>query len=475
MFFTGTALLGYNQLTPHLHYEMCQTAENVSAYHRLAAIVPRDHYKTTIYTIIYCVWRGLLNPNETGLLIFNSMKNAQRALNAIRGAFESAPFLRKLFPHLLPELSDRWNKDEACLPRTSNWGEATWTIAGWDTKITSGHWDYIIYDDPVDEENFESVELMRRLTGRFEQRVGLLRPPHEQRDIIVVGNHWSMIDLHSYILEKHPEYFVYFRQAIEGGKPIFPEMYSLRYLLGLQQADPVNFAAQWMNNPMDEALAENKRSHVQYYKRRETGVELPTGEFVPFGMMNIYAAADPRHTLSTKYAEKLTSRNAICVAGIDHRHRRYLLDEWAMRGDPVSFLNAMVEMWDRWRPHGLLKIGLEAYGYQGALAPLAAEIWKNKLDSPVLELLERDTTKSKETRIRGGTGFFRKGLGYIHKTHAMFFEEYISFPASKFRDLLDCWAWCTHMMSTPTADEDYAAQEVVDTRYMQSLRSAAAI
>jgi hypothetical protein len=411
IFFVATALLGYKNLTNHLHYEMCRVAENASTYKRLCAVVPRDHYKTSIFTISYAVWRGLRNPNETGLIMANNATNAERMVTKIRAAFENAPLLRQLYPDLVPEKSNRWNKEEACLPRQLDWPEATWTAAGWSTKVTSGHWDYIICDDLVDEDSYESAEQMRKLTDRYEQREGLLRPPIPGRELIVVGNHWSNIDLICHIEEKHPEYFMYYRQAIENGLPIFPEMYPLEWLLRKQNADPYTFATQWMNNPADPALSELKREWIQEYKRLENGVELPSGEKVPFGHMRIYLAVDLRHSLSTSASERMTSRNAIVCAGIDAKGRRYLLDEWAARCDPLTLVKMMLTMWLRWYPHGCIKMGIESYGFQGVLQPLALEIWKKEPIKPVLELLPKDTTRSKETRARGGTNFFREGIG----------------------------------------------------------------
>lgn len=476
VFFTATALLGFNRLTDHLHYEMAQVVQGASAIHRLLGLVPRDHYKTTIWTISYAVWRALRNPNETGLIVLNTAKNAERIVGKIRGSFESAPFLRQLYPELLPERSKRWNKEEACVPRTIDWPEATWTAAGWDTKVTSGHFDYIVFDDLVDEETYESPELMHKLNSRFEQREGLLRPPIEERDIIVVGNHWSNIDIASYIIEKHPEYRVYYRQAIEGGQPIFPEMYSLDWLQRKQDSDPYTFATQWMNDPVDEKLAENKKGWIKYYERDTDGVILPDGEKVYFRQMNIYAALDPAHSLATKRVEKLGSRNAIAVCGIDHKSRRYLLEEWAKRCDPVETLRAVLDTWGRWREHGLLKVGIEAYGFQEALAPLANEIWKNEEYKPVVEPLKKDTTRSKENRIRsGGSQFFRTGQAYIHKSHIAFKEEFGFFPGGGTNDVLDAWTWCMFMMSPPTAEEEFTSEYAEDMRNLQALTTGAAI
>lgn len=472
LFFTATALLGYNKLTPHFHYEMCRVLEMAEDYKRVLILVPRDHYKSTIGTIAYSVWRGIRNPNDCGMIIGNNFRNAAKFVGMIRNHWETKALLRNLYPHLRPELSTRWNREEACLPRTEGWPEATWTPAGWDSRVTSQKGDYLIFDDVVDEETYESPELMAKLEARFEQREGLLRPPIQDHVIIVIMNHWSPIDLACRIIEKHPEYMVYYRQAIENGSPLFPEAYTMKWLLAKQKQDPYTFANQWMNNPVDRSVTEMRIEWLQEYKRGENSLVLPDGEIVPLGYLNIYGLVDPRHSLATTAGQKLTSRNAVTINGIDHKRRRYQLDEWASRSGPEDLLKKMLEFHKRWHP---IKFGIESYGFQAALKPLAEEIWKNEPEKPRLHLLQKDTTRSKETRIRGSLRFFPEGLGYIHKSHLYFKEEYITFPHGRTRDILDCWAWAQELMNPPSSIDDWALERAHDQQHLKRLHPVTGI
>ncbi len=480
LFFTAQALLGFDKLTDHLHYEMCAVMEAADIYKRVLMLVPRDHYKSTICTVSYPSWRAMRNPNDTGLIVANTATNAKRFGNRIRSSFEKRPILRNTYPHLKPELSKRWNNDELCLPRDQDSEQATWTFAGWDTKTTSQHFDYAVFDDLVDEETYESVELMAKVNARFEQRESLMKPPIEDRPIIVVMNHWSSIDLACYIQEKHPEYYIYYRQAIEGGRPIFPEGFSMKWLLRKQEADPFHFATQYMNNPTDPSVTENKPIWLLKYTRNENSVTVPPSNGdksveIPVRRMSIVAAVDPRHSLSKTATQKLTSRNAIVVAGADPQGRRFVLDEYAERSDQGTLVKKMAEIWRKWEPYGLYKIGIESYGYQGALKPLAEEIWKNESTQPNLELLPRDTEQSKTTRIRGGYAFFREGKAYSHRSFPAFNEEYLSFPYGKTKDVGDAWAWCMHLLDVPEADYDSEDEAEIDREHLSQLRSSAKI
>ncbi len=474
LFFTATALLGYDKLTTHLHYDMCQAVESTSKTKRLLMLVPRNHYKTTICTIAYPIWRALRNPNETGLIVANTATNAAHFLAKIRSAFESRPLLRSLFPELRPELSNRWNKNEACLPRQIEHPEATWEAAGWDTRVTSRHYDYIIFDDLVDETSYDNPEIMVKLIEAFEQREALLRPPIEQREILVVMNHWSLIDLACHIMNNHKEYAVYYRQAIENGQPIFPEAYSLEWLLNKQRTDPYTFACQWMNNPIDPGTTEFDKNHLKYYTYDEEKrkLKLETGEEIFLGQLNLYGAIDFRHSLSISKAEKITSRNAIVIVGVDSKGRRFLLEESAERSDPAQLLKKVLYLHKKWHP---ISFGIESYGFQKAFKPLAEELWKNEYEKPRLELLPQDTTHSKEARIRAGCKFFSEGLGYIRKDQPLFYEEYVTFPAGKTKDILDAWSWAMSLCRAPLDEEFLEQERVRDEEYLQKLHPTTGI
>jgi len=478
LWFVARALLGYDKLTPHFHYEMCSIAQQAERYKRVLILVPRDHYKSTICTISYPVWRGLKDSGDTGLIIANTATNARKFVSKIRDSFEKQQLLRNLFPELKPELSNRWNKDEVCLPRDRDHGEATWEAAGWDTKVTSRHYDYIVMDDLVDEETYESPELMQKLNDRFEQREGLLRPPIPERVIMVVMNHWSNIDIACHIIKNHPEYFVYYRQAIEGGKPLFPEAYPLEWLLSKQQADPITFARQWLNNPMDASVTENKLTEQHYYQRDGEYLLVSHGdveERVPIRTLNLYAGVDLRHTLADTHAKKLTSRNAYVVGGIDCYGRPYILEAYAKQNKPDEFVNDLYSLWQRWSPWGLIEIGVEGYGYQAALEPLANAIWRSKPLQPRIKALRKDSTTNKEARNRAGFRFFTTQQGYTHRSCSAWNEEYISFPGGRFRDVGDAWYWCTTMMTKPEDDDDVSVQEAFDEERRRAFVSKARI
>lgn len=467
-FFLARGLLGFDRLTPHFHYEMCEIARLADQHKRLLVLVPRDHYKSTIFSITYPLWRGLRNSKETGLIVANTKDNAATFLNKIKNRVES-PLIQNLY-NARPSRS-QWGSREASLEGAQD-GEATWTAAGWKTRVTSQHFDYIIFDDLVDEETYQNPELMAQLIDKFEQKEGLLKPPIQDRVIIVVMNHWCGFDLACHIIEKRPEFHVYYRQAIEGGRPLFPEAYTMKWLRARAAAHPFNFATQWMNDPTDESLAENKPEDLQQYKRGDNSVVIGnngTSEEVPLTKMHIYIAADPRHSIEAKNEAKLTSRNAFLVGGVDPSGRFFALEEYAKQSKPEEFLDALLAAWKKWSPLGAIKIGVESYGFQNALASLARIIWKDEPSKPRIEELPRDTRHTKTTRIRGGYRVFAEGKGYTHKTLPCFNTEYRTFDSGRFKDLGDCWAWFVHMAREPESLHTRRMERDIDRQYARSL------
>ena len=469
-FFLAKGLLGYDKLTPHFHYEMCEIARLANKYKRLLVLVPRDHYKSTVFSVTYPVWRGITNPKDSGLIVSNIKDNAATFLNMIKNRVQ-LPLMQKLYP--VRPSHKQWGSREASLLGAQD-GEATWTAAGWKTRVTSQHFDYLIFDDLCAEETYQNPELMASLLGKFEQKEGLLKPPVHDKVIIVVMNHWCGFDLACHILENRPEYHVYYRQAIEGGKPLFPEMYTMKWLLARAKADPYNFATQYMNDPSDPSVAENKRENLTEYKRGDNSVIID-GEETKLTAMNIYITGDPRHAIAKNSGEKLTSRNALLVAGVNKKGQYIALEEYASHSTPEDYLKAMLRLWKKWYPLGAIKLGIEAFGYQNALAPLARLVWKDEEIIPNIEGLNRDTSATKETRIRAGYRVFAEGKGFTHKSLPLFNMEYGVFPSGKFKDLGDCWAWFIDMARTPFDYADHVAEREQDAIYNRSLQGGGRI
>src|SRR5690606_41302903 len=86
-YFMGKAVIGFKDLDPDLHWTMAQWIDNGAK--RKLGLAPRDHLKTSVWTISNCVKR-IANWPEIRILIINEVAtNAQHMHIRIRKGWEN--------------------------------------------------------------------------------------------------------------------------------------------------------------------------------------------------------------------------------------------------------------------------------------------------------------------------------------------------------------------------------------------------
>ncbi len=119
---------------------------------------PRNSYKTTI-VCAKCTHLIVLDRNIRILYITNNHRNARRVSGAIKRYLESNDILLSACGEFkpkanLPGVPSSWTDDYFYVSgRTTKAREPTFTVSTTGTAMASGHFDFIIVDDGVDEEN----------------------------------------------------------------------------------------------------------------------------------------------------------------------------------------------------------------------------------------------------------------------------------------------------------------------------------
>ena len=140
-------ILGYDVRS--FHQDLIDFQEAADTCLQLA---PRGYGKSTILTITRAVYEILKNPNIRILVAANTQLQAEVFLREIKAHFERNERVREYFGNFVSE--DKWDTREIVVaPRTSTAKESTITCVGVGGPVASRHYDLIIADDLVDEEN----------------------------------------------------------------------------------------------------------------------------------------------------------------------------------------------------------------------------------------------------------------------------------------------------------------------------------
>lgn len=463
-YFIGKAVIGFKDMTPLTHGPMCRFIESSSK--RKQGLAPRDHLKTSVWTIADTVRRIVENPNIRILLANETSTNASHFLRKIQSIFERCTILKWLFPECIPDLSKRtkWNETEMCIPRSVDFPESTVEVIGVGGAVVSRHYDLIKCDDLVGKEASESEDVMRKTIDWYQYCESLLNHPVDG-EIQNYGTRWGYADLHRWVVENEPGVEIFHRTCYldDAGEPttdpvrsFWPERFTMEALLRIRmKMGPYKFSCQYLNDPRDPDANSFLRDWLRYFTLSGPNCVLEgEGISIPWRSLRRQLRVDPAVKEDDKACEW-----AICVDGVDKDSRKILLETWTGHVNPLEAFEKIFELSARWEVD---RVGMEDVGAQRHLMTWLKQEMLRRGKWLTLVPLKADTTKSKKSRIRSVQPYFARGEVYIQRTEHKFISQYEEFPSGKLVDLLDVFAYGPDMWGLPELDGDDSALESVE-------------
>lgn len=311
LYYFATVVLGKHkfQRNPiaeqNLHYQMCRVVEKDGLKEVIE--IPRDHFKSTVYSECYPMWRALPfsyedelymrnmgygdrwiqwmkychNQDIRILIVSEVINNAKKLGVRFYGHYRDNALFKYLFPEILPDGSCTQNDESLHQMRTKAGrvqGEGTFDFIGVGSALQSRHYDMVIQDDLVGRAAFESdttmqktIEYHQLLVGAFDAAID---DGGRDNDEIIVGNRWSYKDLNSYI-RANEQYFNFTTHSALGGccalhpfgAPIFPEAFNLEKLARYKKRlGSYLFSCQYLNVPINPAEIKFQLKNLRRYE-----------------------------------------------------------------------------------------------------------------------------------------------------------------------------------------------------------------
>ena len=467
LYFLSRAILGFSDLTPHLHQEVCNIVQDFSHKHELI-LLPRKHFKSTISTISLPIWIHLqdfipslqMRGSDVRILIANeSATNSEHFLSIIENLWDTNELLNILFPELVPDKSTRkrWNAKEMLLNRRAVWPEASIETIGVGGAAQSRHYEVHILDDLIGKEAMESEVIMEKAITWYDYSESLSVSPIRYVSR-VLGTRWSKKDLYQHIIEKDAKkFFVYTRECRENGKPIFPEWYTNEYYEDLLAKNPAHYLSQYCNNPTDPVSCDFKESWLKYYtfERQKDKLYIhfqDDDKLYPYSDLDMVGAFDP------SVDEKPTaSKRAITYAAMDAKERVLLIDVYSSRDTLDKVMDTLFMTHTKWRPR---VFGVEVAALQRIFITIIEKESRIRKKYISCTPIKVSTNRSKDARIRDIIQpIASEGRLYIRREMMEFVQEYIEFPQGRTKDVLDAFAHCIQLLRTPFSEEEVEAEE----------------
>ena len=440
--------------------------------------MPRETGKTTLVTQGYVLQRICAQPDISILIANEKEQNAKDMLSAIKHEFESNEVLRALFPEVIPtDFTDTtWSASRIVVNRSSGRKEPTVFVIGVGGTVTGMHPDLIVCDDIISREAMENARAgSKQIMGQTNRWINQLEPllNHSAEpfpELVIIGTRWWYGDSYEYVEKAYgygadPEpcllrlklpngeiqqlspyrvgdLAVFRRAAIEDGRSIFPEKWSLDDLAKIRERDPVLYSCNYMNNPADESTSVFREDWLQPYDMLDSQTYRltdSTGAKRTYGLPDLdrLMFVDPGGFGSRVGDDRM--RAAIIVTGSTSRGEHLLLDIYSERDTFVACANKIIDWCRRYSPRKLL---IEQAGQQAAFIELVRRQLRDASLAVNIEAV-KPGTNLKEQRILALEPYFQRGAFYVGRGpgFAEFREQYRTFPRSARLDILDALAY----------------------------------
>ena len=164
---------------------------------RSLLLAPRGHGKSSVAGILFAIWQVVSDPNVRILIVSNTHEQAKVFLREIRTHMEQNPVFRAIFGDLR---AGKWSDTELLVRRERIAKEATVTAAGANGLVVGRHFDVIIADDIVDEENSWCERQRSKLQTWFYKTLFPCLEP--EGELHVIGTRYHGGDLYGEIIRK---------------------------------------------------------------------------------------------------------------------------------------------------------------------------------------------------------------------------------------------------------------------------------
>jgi hypothetical protein len=441
-------------IVPHVHGEWTRWLKRSKKPLKMF-LVPRNTLKTTFLTVGESLRRIVANRSVRILLTNATEENAVRFLYEIKKNLESNDTLAEYYSdykipggggygHGFFDKTCIWKEDRiTVLGRHERVREPTVTAVGVGAGLASGHYDFIIGDDLVNEINSTSREICEKVTRWVLRAMSLLEPRHGE--IWLTGTRWSHYDLYSYVLDNLKEEFdIFIRTAYNAdGSAYYPELLPLEKLEQLKKSeDSYYFSSFYLNDPVDQQSVLVKHEHIHYIGACKCG---QTHTMPDRKNCTAFVGIDPAASQKLR-----ADRSAIMVAFMDNQANLWIP---AAEAGIWTIYDLIERMFVYDRDYKQDAMVIELLTTSQLLMPQIYEEEIRRNQFLALKTVESRFGKPKEARIRSTLQTrFERDKVFIAPGLLDLEEQLTHYPRSKRDDLLDCLSDISEVCFTPSGE-----------------------
>lgn len=437
------------QDTPEFHYEICHVVENPA--NRYSAIkVFRGGAKTTLCRVIGSkrISYGL---SRTILLVSEAQNHAMRSLRWIKG---QVMFNERWTQAFGIRQGSKWTDEEIEIvigATDQKCSVVALGITGQTRGINIDDYrpDFILVDDPNDEENVKTFDQRQKISNIFHGAIAKsLAPATENPDakLVLLQTPLARGDVID-VAMKDPQFAkAEFGCFDEQGRSRWEARFPTETLRKEKEAHiSRGQLALWMREMevkiVSEELSSFKQNHLDFW------------EHLPEAFDFIVVAVDP--TPPPKDSDQQTTNRKLDDAAIVaigfHKKKAYLLEYYTTKSpNPEELITKIFDFYLRYQP---MKVGVETVLFARVIK-YYLELEMNRRGIFFVVVPVEDRRKKSVRILQALSGRTALRMLSIHRTHTEFIEQFVAYPDVEHDDLLDAVSIAL-MLVDPTLQSGY--------------------
>ena len=223
--------------------------------HRIGIMAPRNHAKSTCFTVVYPLWMIGNNPDIRILIVSKAATQAQAFLREIKDKISKSSEYRQVFGDLFPpdmkSPGEKWTDSEIIVRRKATHKDPTVSAMSAGGSILSKRADIIICDDILSLDNTRTADQRAKIKEWYNE---VLIPVLEPDGIMInVGTAWNLEDLlHEQLRNVNYDVRRRYQAVLPNGDTLWPERWPYDKLMELKlETGSVAFNKSYQNEALN--------------------------------------------------------------------------------------------------------------------------------------------------------------------------------------------------------------------------------
>lgn len=395
---------------------------------------PRGSFKSAVFNVALVCWEIARNPNIRICVCSETGKQAKKFVKQAMKIIDSQWFRERFGVHRGKEWREGTGEFVSALRTIAHVKESTLLAAGAGEVWTGSHWDLVLMDDVVSQENTKTLEGLESVKTWFGEVLAQLDPGCR---LLMIGTLHHYADLYCHIM-KSREMRSLFELSIHGwknedGSLFFPGRLTHAFINQQRILLPPRlFACYYENKPTTDEQRIFRPEYFRVIQDEDIPQHVWTYIFTDFAF------------IAEEKKKGKADRTCFWVVSIDANRVAYVRDFYVGRWKPSDSVRIACDLWDKYQQLNIKGVVVEDTTHKELLSSLFEEIRRQTFIRPKIipvggrnQEIKDIRIEAAEPRFRQGNIFFASSLKQQWKKWKPLIDEMTEWPYSLHDDIPD--------------------------------------